>query len=84
MRFASTTITVRLPEGVHREVERLARKSGVSPEQFLASAAAEKVSAILDPAAYFASRAVRADERAFDHIMKREGGESPGPGDEAD
>lgn len=82
--MSDTTVTVRLPEGVHREVERLARESGVSPEQFLASAAAEKVSAILDPAAYFAARASRADERVFDRVMKRTGGEPPRPGDEAD
>ena len=70
-----------LPEGVHREVERLTLESGVSPAQFLASAAAEKVSAMLDPDAYFAACA---DDVAFDRIMSLEGGEPPRPGDEVD
>ncbi|MGH6950279.1 MAG: toxin-antitoxin system HicB family antitoxin [Vitreimonas sp.] len=82
--MSDTTVTVRLPEGVHREVERLARESGVSAEQFVASAAAEKVSAILDPEAYFAARAARANDQAFDRIMHREGGVAPRLGDEAD
>ena len=82
--MSDTTVIVRLPEGVHREVERLAGESGVSPAQFLASAAAEKVSAILDPVAYFAARAARADDAAFDRILNRQGGEPPRPGDEVD
>lgn len=82
--MSDTIVNVRLPEGVHREVERLARESGVTTAQFLASAAAEKIGALLDPAAYFAARAARADDAAFDRILNRDGGEPPGPGDEID
>lgn len=82
--MSDMVVTVRLPEGVHREVERLASESGVSPAQFLAAAAAEKVSAMLDPDAYFAARAARADDAAFDRILNREGGEPPRAGDEVD
>jgi hypothetical protein len=31
---------------------------------------------------YFAKRAARVDFRAFDHLMKRRGGEAPPPDDE--
>lgn len=83
--MTDTTITVNLPEGVAREVERLAREGGVSVGQFLASAAAEKVSAIGAAANYFAERGKRADWGAFEKVfgLNREGGnEPPQPGDE--
>ena len=53
-------LTIDLPPGVWGAVERLARESGVTPEQFLASAAAEKVGALTDAKAYFEKRAARA------------------------
>jgi hypothetical protein len=81
-----TTLTVRLPEGVAREVERLAREGGVTTEQFLASAAAEKVSAIASAADYFAERGKRADWGAFERVfgVGREPAHAIQPGDEAD
>lgn len=75
-------LSVRLPPGVRKAVERLARQSGVTPEQFVASAAAEKVGVLTDAKAYLAERAARADLRWFDRFMARKSGEVPGPGDE--
>jgi hypothetical protein len=84
--MSNTTMTVRLPEGVAREVERLAREGGVTAEQFLASAAAEKVSAIASAADYFSERGKHADWTAFEEVfgVRSERGEPPQPGDEAD
>ncbi|MBL8551131.1 MAG: hypothetical protein JNJ73_14180 [Hyphomonadaceae bacterium] len=82
--MSDTAILVDLPAGVLAAVERLARECGVSPSQFLASAAAEKVNAMLDPAAYLAARGANADLDWFDRFMARDGGEPPRPGDEAD
>ncbi|HVY02234.1 MAG TPA: hypothetical protein VG983_01155 [Caulobacterales bacterium] len=73
--------TIQLPEGVRRAVERLARESGVTPEQFLASAAAEKVGVLTDPKAYLAERAARGDLAWFDAFMARKTGEPPAPED---
>lgn len=81
--MSETQFTVDLPEGVAAALQKLAREAGVSPSQFLASAAAEKVSAMLDPEAYLAARGAQADLAWFDRFMTREGGQPPTPGDEA-
>mgnify|MGYP001050132885 CR=1 FL=1 len=70
-------LTIDLPPGVWGAVERLARESGVTPEQFLASAAAEKVGALTDAKAYFEKRAARADLQWFDTFMARKTGQAP-------
>jgi len=73
----SETLTISLPPGVRDAVERLARENGVTPEQFLVTAAAEKVGILTDPKAYLAERAARADLTWFDRFMARAGGEPP-------
>lgn len=41
-----TALTIRLPESLHEEIKLLAKKEGVSINQFLTLAAAEKISAL--------------------------------------
>jgi predicted DNA-binding ribbon-helix-helix protein len=38
-----TALTIRLPNSVHESIKALARKDGISVNQFIASAAAEKM-----------------------------------------
>jgi uncharacterized protein (DUF1778 family) len=38
-----TALTIRLPNSVHESIKQLARKDGISVNQFIASAAAEKM-----------------------------------------
>jgi hypothetical protein len=59
----------------------LSRQDGTSINQFVATAVAEKVSA-LQTARFFADRRARADFKAFDKIMRRRGGKPPREGDE--
>ncbi len=40
-------LTVQLPESLHRNIKALAEKEGWSIDQFLASAAAEKMAALM-------------------------------------
>ena len=40
------TLTVQLPESLHRSIQELAEREGYSVDQFLASAAAEKMAAL--------------------------------------
>lgn len=80
----SDTLTVELPDGLARDVERLARERGMTPEEFLARAAADKVGAAVDAAAFFSARAARADVGAAERFFGRDGGEPPRAGDEAD
>ena len=75
------TYPLRLPRSLKEAVERLSREDRTSINQFVATAVAEKVSA-LETAKYFADRKARADFKAFDKIMKRRGGRAPGKGDE--
>jgi hypothetical protein len=77
----SQTYALRLPKSLKEAVERLSRQDGTSMNQFMATAVAEKVSA-LQTATFFADRKARADYKAFDKIMKRRGGKKPRAGDE--
>lgn len=75
------TYPLRLPRSLKDAVERRRREDGTSINQFVATAVAEKVSA-LQTARFFADRRARADFKAFDKIMKRRRGKPPREGDE--
>jgi hypothetical protein len=70
------TYPLRLPRSVKAEVERLAREEGISLNQFVATAVAEKLAA-LRTEAFFSERRKRADFAKFDKLMRRKGGERP-------
>ena len=70
------TYPLRLPRSLKAAVERLSREDRTSINQFVATAVAEKVSA-LETARYFVDHKARADFKAFDRIMNRRGGETP-------
>ncbi|MGD1091540.1 MAG: toxin-antitoxin system HicB family antitoxin [Bryobacteraceae bacterium] len=57
-------------------MRRLSREERTSINQFVATAVAEKVSA-LQTARFFEDRKARADFSAFDKIMRRRGGNAP-------
>ncbi|MFZ0790189.1 MAG: toxin-antitoxin system HicB family antitoxin [Chromatiaceae bacterium] len=42
-----TALTIRLPESLHKSIKELARKEGISVNQFVASAAGEKMASLL-------------------------------------
>ncbi len=75
-----STYPLRLPRSVKAEVGRRARQDGISVNQFVATAVAEKLAA-MGTAEFFAERRERADLAAFDRLMRRKTGEAPGPGD---
>ena len=75
-----STYPLRLPSSIKAEVERRARADGISINQFVATAVAEKLAA-MNTAAFFADRRARADFKAFDRLMRRKGGQPPGPDD---
>ncbi|MEO8596265.1 MAG: toxin-antitoxin system HicB family antitoxin [Candidatus Solibacter sp.] len=75
------TYPLRLPRSLKETVERLSREDRTSINQFVATAVAEKVSA-LQTAKYFTDRKARADFKAFEKIMNRKGGKPPQAGDE--
>jgi hypothetical protein len=75
------TYPLRLPRSLKDAVERISKEEGTSINQFVATAVAEKVSA-LETARFFQDRKARADFKTFDRTMKRRGGKPPRPGDE--
>jgi hypothetical protein len=75
------TYPLRLPRSLKDAVERISKEEGTSINQFVATAVAEKVSA-LQTATFFQERKARADFKALDRIMKRRGGKPPRAGDE--
>jgi len=75
-----STYPLRLPRSVKAEVERRAKREGVSVNQFVATAVAEKLAA-MNTAEFFAERRARADFTAFDRLMGRKRGEPPAPDD---
>lgn len=79
--MTAATYPLRLPRSVKAAVEKLAKAEGISVNQFVATAVAEKLSA-MNTASYFAERRSRADLAAFKRIVKRKGGEPPRQGDE--
>jgi hypothetical protein len=80
MKSPQSTCPLRLPRSVKAEVERRAGADGISVNQFVATAVAEKLAA-MNMAAFFAERRDRADFAAFDRLMRRKGGEAPSPED---
>jgi hypothetical protein len=76
-----TSYPLRLPRSIRASVARLSKQDGVSINQFVSIAVAEKV-AMLQAEVYFSERRARADLDAFDVLMIRAGGEPPRAGDE--
>ena len=76
----STSYPLRLPNGIKEAVAQYAAQEGISMNQFIALAVAEKLSA-LDTAEFFRVRAARANMDAFWEIMSRPGGAPPREGD---
>lgn len=63
-----STVSVELPESLHAVAGELARESGVTVSQLLASALAEKVSAMAGPG-WLATRAARGDRAQFEAAL---------------
>ena len=74
-------LSLRLPESLHRMVREVAAKDSISINQFIATAVAEKMSALLTEE-YLEQRARRADPAGFDRILSRVPDVPPLPGDE--
>jgi hypothetical protein len=63
-----STLSVRLPESIHRNARIYAEREGTSLNQLVATALAEKLAA-LAAEDYLQARAARADDAAFDAAL---------------
>lgn len=65
-----STLSLRIPKSLHEQLRQLAQCEGISINQFIASAAAEKMAAILTEE-YIERRAKRASSKKFQKILKK-------------
>jgi hypothetical protein len=65
-----STLSLRLPESLHRAVGKLAREEGISINQLVSTAVAEKLSA-LRTVEILGERAARGDRKAFERVLAR-------------
>ncbi len=65
-----STISLRLPESLHRQVRELAKQEDISINQFIATALAEKRSALLT-SEYLEERAKRGGRRKFERTLSK-------------
>lgn len=73
--------SLRLPDSIHRHIRETARREGVSINQFISSAVAEKVSAIMTEE-LLESRAKRAKKGTLKRILEKVPERPPIIGDE--
>ena len=65
-----STISLRLSESLHRRVRELAKREGISINQLVSTALAEKLSALMTRE-YLEARAKRGGRRKFDRALSR-------------
>lgn len=80
MKKQLSTYPLRLPASLKAAVAEISKTDGTSINQFVATAVAEKVSA-MKTAEFFTDRAPRADIEAARRLLRRDGGQLPEPDD---
>lgn len=71
-----STISLRLPESLHNRVRELAKKEGISINQLINSALAEKISALLTEK-YLEEKAAKGDRKKFEAALSKVKDEEP-------
>ena len=75
-----STLSLRLPESLHKRVRELASREGISIDQFIATAVAEKMSALMTED-YLAARAARGNRAGYDAALAQVPDTPPEEGD---
>ena len=76
-----TALTIRIPESLHRNIKDLARKEGISVNQFIASAAGEKMASLLT-LDYLRREDAAGRREEFEHFLAAVPDREPEPEDE--
>ena len=76
-----TALTIRLPDSVHARIKELAARDGVSVNQFIASAAVEKMASVMT-LDYLRAEAAQGRREDFLDVLNRVPDAPPLPGDE--
>lgn len=75
-----STMSLRLPESLHKKAREVAKQEGVSMNQLITTALAEKLSALLTEE-YLEARARRGSREKFERVMEKVRDREPVPGD---
>jgi hypothetical protein len=73
-----STLSLRLPESLHKQLREFARKEGISINQLAASALSEKMAA-LATSDYLKARAERGSRERFEAALALVPGDPPDP-----
>ena len=65
-----STLSLRLPESLHNQLKETARREGISINQFISTAVAEKLAALMT-VEYLEERAQRGDRSRFERVLSR-------------
>ena len=65
-----STLSVRLPDSLHKQIKKLAKQEGISMNQFIALAVAEKMSALMT-VEYLEQRARRGSREKYDAVLAK-------------
>lgn len=76
-----STLSLRIPDSLHSKIRDLAAEEGISINQFIATAAAEKMASLMT-VDYLRERAERGDRAAFDAVLSAVPDVPPLPHDE--
>ena len=75
-----STISLRLPDSLHERVRKLAKEDNISINQFVATALAEKMSALLTEE-YLSERAKKGSKKKFRVALSKVKNVAPEEGD---
>ena len=75
-----STLSIRLPESLHKGVREAAKKEGISMNQFIATAVAEKLSALFTEE-YLRERAERGSRAKYEAVLAKVPAAEPEPYD---
>ena len=64
-----STLSVRLPDSLHKRIKKMAEGEGISMNQFITLAVTEKISALMT-VDYLKSRARRGDREKFEAVLE--------------
>ena len=76
MKKPVSTYPLRLPASLKATVAEISKEDGTSINQFVATAVAEKISA-MKTAEFFAKRSTEADIESARSVLRRDGGQPP-------
>ena len=65
-----STLSLRLPDSLHEQIKKLAKQDGISINQFVSSAVAEKMSALMT-VEYLEKRAKRSSRKKFENALSK-------------